>query len=246
MLVQPRPGTDGALALGVAHLLVKNGWIDRGSSRPTCSASTTFARRVRECTPAWAAAIGGVPESRRSGRWPSAIGTVRPAHINAGFGMQRYTNAGQAMRAIIALLAVTGNIGKPGRRLGLREPPDAPLRRDEGPARLLPAESAGRRRSCHDLDRALGPRHAGAERPAPADDWVERGNPIRRTPRPNRAAAFRGLDFRVVVDEFLTDTAREADIVLPAKTIFEQTDVIGAYWHAIFSSSRRSSSRPAR
>jgi anaerobic selenocysteine-containing dehydrogenase len=43
--------------------------------------------------------------------------------------------------------------------------------------------------------------------------------------------AFRALDFRVVVDEFLTDTAREADIVLPAKTFFEQTDVIGAYWH---------------
>ena len=36
----------------------------------------------------------------------------------------------------------------------------------------------------------------------------------------------------MVVDEFLTDTAREADIVLPAKTLFEQTDVIGAYWHA--------------
>jgi anaerobic selenocysteine-containing dehydrogenase len=43
--------------------------------------------------------------------------------------------------------------------------------------------------------------------------------------------AFRALDFRVVIDQFLTDTAREADIVLPAKTMFEQTDVIGAYWH---------------
>ncbi|NIR46520.1 MAG: molybdopterin-dependent oxidoreductase, partial [Gemmatimonadetes bacterium] len=38
-------------------------------------------------------------------------------------------------------------------------------------------------------------------------------------------------DFRVVVEQFLTDTAREADIVLPAKTMFEQSDVIGAYWH---------------
>jgi anaerobic selenocysteine-containing dehydrogenase len=43
--------------------------------------------------------------------------------------------------------------------------------------------------------------------------------------------AFRALEFRVVVDQFLTDTAREADLVLPAKTMFEQTDVIGAYWH---------------
>jgi anaerobic selenocysteine-containing dehydrogenase len=40
------------------------------------------------------------------------------------------------------------------------------------------------------------------------------------------------LEFRVAVDQFLTDTAREADVVLPAKTLFEQSDVIGAYWHS--------------
>jgi anaerobic selenocysteine-containing dehydrogenase len=44
-------------------------------------------------------------------------------------------------------------------------------------------------------------------------------------------AAFRALAFRVVVDSRLTDTAREADLVLPAKSLFEQTDVIGAYGH---------------
>jgi anaerobic selenocysteine-containing dehydrogenase len=43
--------------------------------------------------------------------------------------------------------------------------------------------------------------------------------------------AFRRLDFRVVVDERLTDTAREADLVLPSKSLFEQSDIIGAYWH---------------
>jgi anaerobic selenocysteine-containing dehydrogenase len=62
--------------------------------------------------------------------------------------------------------------------------------------------------------------------------WVERGNPIPQNPETRSVlAAFRALDFRVVVDQFLTDTAREADIVLPAKTMFEQSDLIGAYWH---------------
>ena len=62
--------------------------------------------------------------------------------------------------------------------------------------------------------------------------WVERGNPIPQNPEtPTVLRAFRALEFRVVVDEFLTDTAREADVVLPAKSMFEQTDVIGAYWH---------------
>jgi anaerobic selenocysteine-containing dehydrogenase len=62
--------------------------------------------------------------------------------------------------------------------------------------------------------------------------WVERGNPVTQNPETHRVLeAFRALDFRVVVDQFLTDTAREADLVLPAKTMFEQSDVIGAYWH---------------
>jgi anaerobic selenocysteine-containing dehydrogenase len=62
--------------------------------------------------------------------------------------------------------------------------------------------------------------------------WVERGNPLAQNPETRLVReAFRALDFRVVVDQFLTDTAREADLVLPAKTMFEQTDVIGAYWH---------------
>jgi anaerobic selenocysteine-containing dehydrogenase len=62
--------------------------------------------------------------------------------------------------------------------------------------------------------------------------WVERGNPLTQNPDTARVReAFRALAFRVVVDSRLTDTAREADLVLPAKSLFEQTDVIGAYWH---------------
>ena len=62
--------------------------------------------------------------------------------------------------------------------------------------------------------------------------WVERGNPVTQNPDTGKVIeAFRSLDFRVVVDQFMTDTAREADIVLPAKSMFEQSDVINAYWH---------------
>jgi anaerobic selenocysteine-containing dehydrogenase len=62
--------------------------------------------------------------------------------------------------------------------------------------------------------------------------WVERGNPLTQNPETSTVLeAFRALEFRVVVDQFLTDTALEADLVLPAKTMFEQTDVINAYWH---------------
>jgi len=62
--------------------------------------------------------------------------------------------------------------------------------------------------------------------------WVERGNPVTQNPDTHTVLeAFRRLEFVVVVDEFMTDTAREADIVLPAKNFLEQSDLIGAYWH---------------
>jgi hypothetical protein len=78
----------------------------------------------------------------------------------------------------------------------------------------------------------LGPQMLATSGPPLRMAWVERGNPIPQNPEtPTVLRAFRALEFRVVVDEFLTDTAREADVVLPAKSMFEQTDVIGAYWH---------------
>jgi len=62
--------------------------------------------------------------------------------------------------------------------------------------------------------------------------WVERGNPVTQNPETNKVLeAFRSAEFRVVVEQFMTDTAREADIILPAKTMFEQSDIVWAYWH---------------
>jgi anaerobic selenocysteine-containing dehydrogenase len=62
--------------------------------------------------------------------------------------------------------------------------------------------------------------------------WVERGNPLSQNPDTNKILkGFRKADFRVVVDQFMTDTSLEADIILPAKNMFEQTDIIGSYWN---------------
>ena len=62
--------------------------------------------------------------------------------------------------------------------------------------------------------------------------WVERGNPLTQNPNTNKIRkAFRKADFRVVVEQFMNDTAYEADIILPAKNMFEQSDIIGSYWN---------------
>lgn len=231
LLIQPRPGTDGALALGVAHELIARGWVDFDFMSRHVHGFEAFRDLVRERTPAWAAERAEVPEAQIR-RLAELLGSLRPATICAGFGMQRYTNSGQALRAILALLALTGNIGRPGAGWvfanlrtqifgGVKDPLDFyPPEAPDGVARVSISTAL------------LGPGMLAAHDPPLKAAWVERGNPIPQNPETTTVLrAFRALDLRVVVDEVLTDTAREADVVLPAKTFFEQADVIGAYWH---------------
>jgi anaerobic selenocysteine-containing dehydrogenase len=231
LLVQVRPGTDGALALGIAHLLIARRAVDSTFIRAHIHGFAEFAAMVRDYPPDRVAEITDVPVVVVEGL-AEMIASTTPLSICAGFGMQRYTNSAQTMRALISLLAITGNIGKPGAGWiyanlqsdifsSVREPlslypPDA----DDEPIRV--SVSTAR----------LGPEMLEQRNPELKVAWVERGNPVTQNPQTTTVLeAFRSLDFRVVVDQFLTDTAREADIVLPAKTMFEQTDVIGAYWH---------------
>jgi anaerobic selenocysteine-containing dehydrogenase len=229
--LRPRPGTDGALALALAGEIIRSNWIDETFVRDRVSGFEEFAALAGECSPQWASEITEVPAPQilQLADW---MGAVRPMTITAGYGMQRYTNAGQTVRAILALLAITGNVGRPGAGWvyanlqshvfdEVRDPlacypPDEP----DGVVRV----SVSTARLGRDLLDQTDPPVRMA--------WVERGNPVTQNPDTNVVLkAFRGLDFTVVVDQFLTDTAREADLVLPAKTMFEQTDVIGAYWH---------------
>ena len=230
LLIQPRPGTDGAIALAVAHLLIARGWIDEAFVAAHVHGFEAFREHVASCTPAWASGVAEVPE-RQIHRLAELLGQVAPATICAGFGMQRFTNSGQAMRAMIALLALTGNIGKPGAGwifANLR----TQIFGEQDPLAFYPPEASDGVFRVSISTALLGPGMLATTDPPITMAWVERGNPIPQNPETSTVVrAFRALEFRVVVDEFLTDTAREADIVLPAKTMFEQTDVIGAYWH---------------
>ena len=229
--LRPRPGTDGAIALAVAHRLIERGWVDEPFVRAHVLGFEPFRESVRTRTPAWAAEIAGVPDAQIE-RLATLLGTVKPATINAGFGIQRYTNSGQALRAMIALLALTGNVGKPGAGwifANLRSHVFHPVK---DPIAFYPPEEPDGVFRVSISTALLGPHMLATSDPPLRMAWVERGNPVPQNPEtPTVVRAFRALEFRVVVDEFLTDTAREADVVLPAKSIFEQADVIGAYWH---------------
>ncbi|UCH83476.1 MAG: molybdopterin-dependent oxidoreductase [Candidatus Latescibacterota bacterium] len=231
LLIQPRPGTDGAIALAVAKLLIENGSIDDGFIDKHVLGYDEFARAVEDMPPERAADVSSVPVEyiRKLAR---LIAETTPVTINTGFGLQRYTNSGQTMRAILALLILTGNIGKPGAGWIFANLQSHVFDAVKDPVAFYPpAEPDGVVRMSVSTAR-LGPDMLRMENPPLKMLWVERGNPITQNPETNQVLkAVRALDFRVVVDQFMTDTAREADVILPAKTMFEQTDVINAYWH---------------
>ncbi len=231
LLVQIRPGTDGALALGIAHLLISGSALDDIFIRDHVHGFDEYAAMAAEYPPDRVAEITDVPVEIIH-RLAELIGSVAPLSICAGFGMQRYTNSAQTMRSLIALLALTGNLGKPGAGWIYANLQSHIFSTSKDPLTLYPPETDDDPVRVSVSTARLGPDMLAQRNPELRVGWVERGNPVTQNPHTAKVLeAFRTLDFRVVVDQFLTDTAREADIVLPAKTMFEQTDVINAYWH---------------
>jgi len=232
LLIQPRPGTDGHLACAVARVLLDRDAVDHAFVAARVLGFEDYAAMVREKSAAEWAAVADVPVWAAE-RLADLLAEGRPATICAGFGMQRYTNSGQTMRAIIALLAITGNLGRPGAGWIYANLQTQVFGGERDPVAFFPPERPDGVVRVGISTARLGRDMSELRDPPLEFAWVERGNPLAQNPAtPEVRRAFRALDFRVVVEQFMTDTALEADIVLPAKTMFEQSDVIGAYWHA--------------
>lgn len=230
LLIQPKPGTDGAIALAVANVLITNNHIDKEFLDKAVLGFDAFKDLALQMTPARAAEISNIPEEYIL-RLAGLLGTIKPALINTGYGMQRYTNSGQTIRSLIALLAITGNIGKSGSGW-MYANLQSHLFGAKDPLAIYPDNSESSNiRTAVSITRLAEDIHA-LRNPPVNMLWVERANPVSQNPNTASVkAAFKAMDFIVVVDQFLTDTAAMADIVLPAKSMFEQTDVINAYWH---------------
>ncbi len=229
LLIQPRPGTDAALALGLANLVISRGLTDQQFIRDHVAGYEAFRESIREFTPEKTAEITDVPVEFLE-ELAQDIGTVKPMTLAPGYGMQRFTNGGQTIRSLLALNVITGNIGKPGACFHYADLQSYVFDKVKEPMSYYPWIGAKPlfRRSISMAK--LGDDMLGARDPELKMIWVERGNPVTQNPDTNTILkAFRKLDFRVVVDQFMTDTAREADIVLPAKNMFEQSDIIGSY-----------------
>ncbi|HEY3316605.1 MAG TPA: molybdopterin-dependent oxidoreductase [Bacillota bacterium] len=222
--IAPRPGSDGALALGMASAIIEEGLLHREFIAARTKGFEEFAALAAEYPPERAADLCDVPAEviRDLAR---LYAETKPAAIHLGYGLQRYANGGAAIRAIDALGALTGNIGRAGGGVNYAN------RASDG---AFPDLGAGDRATARrGLVRArLGAEILAAKDPPIKALFVTRSNPVAQSPNTNRLLDALGtVDFKVVVDLTLTDTAAQADVVLPCTTPFEEEDVCFCSWH---------------
>lgn len=230
--MQPRPGTDGALALGMLNVIIEEDLFDKAFVQKWTTGFDELKRLVEGYPPEKVEEITWVPkeEIRKAAR---LYAVSKPSCIFMGNALDQMNGSSQAIRSIASLIAITGNLDAPGGNVIL-----SPGKLGKSPIELYDAlspESAQKRlgneyllsrfestRLCHppSVYKAIL-----SERPYPVKAaFLMASNPMLMSPNTTQVKrALEKLSFIVVVDIFMTETARMADIVLPASTFLEQT-----------------------
>jgi len=218
-----RPGTDRFLAAAVIRRLWADGRIPAEILRHTKNPAN-FLDLISGHSPdeLMRACEVGPADVEKLVQW---YGSQKPAATFVGTGLQRHRYGGENVRFINALALLSGNTGISGggsyfhqhsyRNLNLAWVND-PQRKSR---RSFPIS-------------VIGAEIMAAQGPPVKMIWVNGINVVNQAPDSRRIArAFEGVEFKVVVDAFMNDTARRADLILPCKLMLEQEDIIGSYLH---------------
>ncbi len=228
--LQPHPGSDAALALGLMHVIIAEGLYDADYVRDYTVGFAVLRERAAEYPPERVAELTGL-HAEEIVRLARLYATTRPAVIHLRYGMQRHSNGGMIFRTVALLPALVGAWRDPTGGLlmtsrdafGINE---VALRRPD----LL-----GDRRPRHINMIQLGEALLTAQGPPLKALYVYNADPVASTPDSTKVLAGLAREdlFTVVHDPFFTDTTRWADIILPATTQLEHTDLhraLGNYY----------------
>jgi anaerobic selenocysteine-containing dehydrogenase len=233
-----RPGTDTALALGLAQVIVQEGLYDRAFVESYGHGWEAFVRRVNEYPVERVEKITWVPQEkiRQAAR---LFAETKPAAIQWGVAIEQQNTCADNDRILMCLMGMTGNIDRPGGQVLFKAPPIINVGKF-GAHGMLPPEQAAKRLG-GDRFRLAG-RFAIIQPKAVWDAILDEkpypvkmlffisSNPV--ITRANAKEVYRALqkvEFMAVADFFMTPTAELADIVLPAATWLEM-DYIGDFW----------------
>ncbi|MDA0305394.1 MAG: molybdopterin oxidoreductase family protein [Proteobacteria bacterium] len=221
-----RPGTDGALACGVMHVLFAEGFADRDYMARFTDDPERLEAHLKDRTPAWAAEITGLPEADIIS-FARLYGETKRSYIRAGYGFSRSRNGAANMHAVACLAAVTGAWQHPGG--GAMYINNGLYNIDQTLIKGLDVADPSVR--ALDLSR-IGPVLTGDKDalkggPPVTAMLIQNQNPAMVAPETVKVLEGLRRDdlFLCVHEQFMTETAELADIVLPATMFLEHDDM---------------------
>jgi anaerobic selenocysteine-containing dehydrogenase len=217
-----RPGTDLPVALSLLRWLVAEGRADLRFLADHATGFDELRRRAEPWTFAHAAEVAGVAASDLE-RLARLYADASPAVIRCGWGLERNRNGGSAVAAVLALPAVAGKFAVRGGGYTLSN--SAAFSLSSAPA-IGAAEPATRVVNMNKLGEVLT-----TPEPTVGFLFVYNCNPLATMPRQDlvRQGLSRDDLFTVVFEQVMTDTARYADVLLPATTFLERTEMARGY-----------------
>jgi len=230
--LMPRPGTDGALAIAMIHVLFAEGYADWAYMRRYTDDPAGLEQHAKARTPEWAASITGVPaDSIRA--FARLYGATKRSFIRVGYGFSRARNGAANLHAVTCLPAVTGAWAHRGG--GALYSNRAIYHIDKSLIEGTALKDTGVRL----LDQSrIGPILTGDRRdlgdgPPVTAMLIQNTNPMMVCPETSlvRAGFQRDDLFVCVHEQFMTETAAMADIVLPATTFLEHDDLYTGSGH---------------
>jgi anaerobic selenocysteine-containing dehydrogenase len=235
-----RPGTDAALACAVMHVMFEEGLADRAYLARYTDAPEELERHLATRDPAWAAAITGLA-AEEIVAFARLYGATKRSYIRVGYGFSRARNGAASVHAVTCLPAVTGAWAVRGG--GALYSNRALYALDDTLIKGRDALDPGVRA----LDQSrIGPILLGDERdlgdgPPVTALLIQNTNPMMVCPEHDKVrAGFARADlFTCVHEQFMTETAAMADIVLPATTFLEHDDIYRASAHTVFQVARK-------
>ena len=221
-----RPGTDGALACAIMHVLFRDGHADRAYLEKYTDCPAELEAHLQSRSPEWASPITGVPVAEIEA-FATLIGSTKRSYFRLGYGFARNRNGAFNMHAASSIPAVTGAWQYEGG--GAFHNNGAIYSWDRTLAEGLDLRDA----SIRSMDQSrigpvlMGEADALLGGPPVTALFIQNTNPMTVAPELNKVHAGFARDdlFCVVHEQFMTETAKMADIVLPATMFLEHDDI---------------------
>ncbi|NLT94433.1 MAG: molybdopterin-dependent oxidoreductase, partial [Clostridia bacterium] len=220
--IRVKPGTDGALALGMIKYIYDHKLWDEDFVTQHVLGWEEFSLYLeKKVSLEWASKVCGVSIEQIKDLAVDYC-SIKPAAIWQGLGGQRHVNGGQNYRIINALAAITGNISVKGGGIYYLDTFNQKKLNDA--FKLSDLTNGHKYIYLNDLTKE--------QEKSTKMAFITSSNPLAQYPNTNEVTSFFGkMDFIVTVENFMTKTAQNSHLILPVATFFEKPDFMTSYWH---------------